>query len=330
MSWIEGRVQNFFGIYLIASELSSRMQVRLPTASIRPGSSIMPLKFFTSLLAGTALIAGVVVAGSQEHGRGMGGGGRAIHQAPSSGGWAGGHGGGFSRGPGMSMQGRGIGGGGPAMHQAPSGSGWGGGHGGGFSHEPGMSMQGRAGGQIGGFNQPRSFGQGTLHGQHGPGFAQHDGMRGEHFGNRSYGVRSGTMNENRGRSFGNERGYNRQTFSDQHRFAGHDFRGTDRMGGHGFGQAGTHGHVALNHEKLGRIRQVALHRGFISRYRVSDVDFDVAVGVRVPRHFHHFFVVPEEIVLIEPAFADDYCFVYEDELVIVDPVTFEIIAIIPV
>src|SRR5437660_475514 len=171
------RIKKILRDVTIAPELSRRMQVRLPTAPVRLGSSIMRLKFFTALLAGTALVAGVAVAGAQEHGRGMGGGG-------------------------------------PAIHQAPSGGGWAGGHGGGFSHEPGMSMQGRAGGQIGGFNQPRSFGQGTLHGQQGRGFAQQDGMRGEHFGNRSYGVRSGTMNENRGRSFDNERGYNRQTFSD--------------------------------------------------------------------------------------------------------------------
>src|SRR5438105_13394151 len=148
----------------------------------------MRVKILSSLLAGTALFAGVAIAAAQEHGRHGGGGGAAMHQAPSGGGW--------------------------------------GGHGG-FNHGSGMSMQGRAGGQIGGFNQPRSFNQGTFQGQHRPGFAQQNGTRGEHFGNRSYyGFRSGALNENRDRSFGYEHGYNRQTFSDQHRFAGHDFRGT--------------------------------------------------------------------------------------------------------
>ena len=51
--------------------------------------------------------------------------------------------------------------------------------------------------------------------------------------------------------------------------------------------------------------------------------------MRVPRWFHTFWV-PEEIVLIEPAFQGYRCFVYEDELVIVDPYTLEIIAIVPV
>jgi hypothetical protein len=62
---------------------------------------------------------------------------------------------------------------------------------------------------------------------------------------------------------------------------------------------------------------------------VSDVDFDVDVGVRIPRWFHTFWV-PEDVVLIEPEFQGYRCFVYGDELVIVDPYTFEIVAVLPV
>jgi len=72
-----------------------------------------------------------------------------------------------------------------------------------------------------------------------------------------------------------------------------------------------------------------VRHGFISRYRVSDVDFDVDVGVRIPRWFHTFWI-PEDVVLVAPEFEGYRCFVYEDELVIVDPYTLEIVAVIPV
>jgi hypothetical protein len=41
-------------------------------------------------------------------------------------------------------------------------------------------------------------------------------------------------------------------------------------------------------------------------------------------------VVPEDVVLIEPEFEGYRCFVFGDELVIVDPYTFEIVAVLPV
>jgi len=50
----------------------------------------------------------------------------------------------------------------------------------------------------------------------------------------------------------------------------------------------------------------------------------------VARRSFHLFVIPEDIVFIAPQFRGFRCFVFEDELVIVDPFTFEIIAIIPI
>jgi len=41
-------------------------------------------------------------------------------------------------------------------------------------------------------------------------------------------------------------------------------------------------------------------------------------------------VIPEEIVIIVPRFRHFRCFIFDDELVIVDPVTFEIVAIIAI
>ena len=69
-----------------------------------------------------------------------------------------------------------------------------------------------------------------------------------------------------------------------------------------------------------RIHNVVLRRGFVSRFRVTNVNFAISIGVVVPRSFH-LFVVPEEIVFIAPHFRRFLCFVFDDELVIVDPFT---------
>jgi Protein of unknown function (DUF1236) len=59
-----------------------------------------------------------------------------------------------------------------------------------------------------------------------------------------------------------------------------------------------------------------------------DVNFDVRVGTRIPRSVHYT-VLPEEIVRIVPQYRGfDYLLV-EDEIVIVDPRTLEIVAVIP-
>jgi hypothetical protein len=42
----------------------------------------------------------------------------------------------------------------------------------------------------------------------------------------------------------------------------------------------------------------------------------------VARRNFHLFVIPEDIVFIAPQFRGSRCFVFEDELVIVDPFTF--------
>jgi hypothetical protein len=115
---------------------------------------------------------------------------------------------------------------------------------------------------------------------------------------------------------------------------GRDFREYRGAGAvkHGQGYAyapSGRGHFALSDVQRSRVHDVFVRHGFISRYRVSDVDFDVDVGVRIPQWFHTFWV-PEDIVLIAPEFEGYRCFVYEDEIVIVDPYTLEIVAVIPV
>jgi hypothetical protein len=60
----------------------------------------------------------------------------------------------------------------------------------------------------------------------------------------------------------------------------------------------------------------------------KNVNFSISVGTRIPRDVH-FVVLPEEIVRIVPQYRGFDYFLVEDEIVIVDPRTLEIVAIIP-
>jgi hypothetical protein len=263
-----------------------------------------------SLLALTVAtaFAGAITAASAQ---GMGG----HHMGGSAGGGAGPHGDGGYAGP----HSGGFGGGrGPAM----------GGGGGGFA------------GPHGGFSRGPSFGGGAPHAQRSFG-PQHT----MELGPRAHGMQSGGLHERglssqrgmhaqslaherdlRGQNLAHERNLRGQSLAHERNLRGQNLRTTTRTG---FAQAGVHSHIPLSHTKINRIRQVALHNHFFSRFHVTNVNFDIAIGVHVPRHFR-LFLVPEEIVFIEPAFSDFLCFFFEDEFVIVDPVTFVIVAVIPV
>jgi hypothetical protein len=263
-----------------------------------------------SALAATAaatLIAGVTVASAQPMG---GGGGQGVHQRSAGGGGAGG--------------GR------------AGGSYSGGSHVGSFSQSRGPSVN-RGGGQ---------------------GFATQHTMRSEHLGARSRtGMQTGALRSERSRTLADHRMSRGQSFADQRHPRGQNLRGQDLQGRnlrtahgqnlrttsrtktglantqtnkHAFAQAGTRSHsVLLTSQQRTRIQKVVLQRGLISRFRVTNVNFAIRVGVFVPRSFH-LFVIPEDIVFIVPQFRHFRFFVFEDELVIVDPFTFEIVAIIPV
>jgi hypothetical protein len=60
----------------------------------------------------------------------------------------------------------------------------------------------------------------------------------------------------------------------------------------------------------------------------SNANFDVSIGTRIPRSVH-IAVLPEEIVLLIPEYRGYEYFLIGDEIVIVDPRTLEIVAIIP-
>jgi hypothetical protein len=83
--------------------------------------------------------------------------------------------------------------------------------------------------------------------------------------------------------------------------------------------------VQLSSEQRTRIHEVI---GRNSSARVDHVDFSLSVGTRVPRTVH-VVVLPEDIVRIVPEYRGFKYIIVRDEIVILDPETLEIVAIIP-
>jgi hypothetical protein len=87
------------------------------------------------------------------------------------------------------------------------------------------------------------------------------------------------------------------------------------------------GSVQLSEDQRSQIKTV-IGRGSGPRLSRSNVNFDISVGTRVPRSVH-FVTLPGEIVRIVPQYRGFDYFLIEDEIVIVDPHTLEIVAVIP-
>jgi hypothetical protein len=84
--------------------------------------------------------------------------------------------------------------------------------------------------------------------------------------------------------------------------------------------------VSLNDDKKSRLRE-ALHADKDAKPR-KDVHVDISVGRRLPRDWD-FRPVPIAVIEIVPEYRD-YVFVYaDDEYVICDPVTYEVVTVIP-
>jgi hypothetical protein len=93
----------------------------------------------------------------------------------------------------------------------------------------------------------------------------------------------------------------------------------------GHGAAGTKVNTNLTPEKRTRIHEVIVHER--NAPRVNGPDFNVSVGARVPRTIR-FVALPQTIVEIEPAWRGFEYFMIGDEIVIVDPRSLEIVAIL--
>jgi hypothetical protein len=86
------------------------------------------------------------------------------------------------------------------------------------------------------------------------------------------------------------------------------------------------GSVQLSEDQRSQIKTIIGH-GHGPRLG-HNVNFDVRVGTRIPRSVHYA-TLPPDIVRIVPQYRGFDYFLVEDEIVIVDPHTLEIVAIIP-
>jgi hypothetical protein len=87
------------------------------------------------------------------------------------------------------------------------------------------------------------------------------------------------------------------------------------------------GNVQLSEQQRTQIRETVINGH--NAPRVGHVDFDVRVGTVIPRGRIHIVPVPETLVRIEPRWRGFLYFVYEDEVVIVNPRTYHIVAVVP-
>jgi Protein of unknown function (DUF1236) len=93
----------------------------------------------------------------------------------------------------------------------------------------------------------------------------------------------------------------------------------------GQGTAPVRGAVNISPEQ--RTRLDAIFAGERNGPRVNDVDFGLAVGKPVPRSVH-FIPIPQAIFAIEPEWRGFDYFMVGDQIVIVDPRSMEVVAIL--
>lgn len=90
--------------------------------------------------------------------------------------------------------------------------------------------------------------------------------------------------------------------------------------------AGSRGAVQLSQTQRSKIQSIIGHS---RAARVTNVDFNVAVGVTIPRSVH-VEVLPETIVEVVPQFEGFDYIIVGDNILIIDPDSLEIVDIIPV
>jgi hypothetical protein len=91
------------------------------------------------------------------------------------------------------------------------------------------------------------------------------------------------------------------------------------------GAAGTRADLNLTQEKRTRIHELIVQKR--NSPRVSSPNFSVSVGARVPRTVR-FATLPRTIVEIEPAWRGFEYFMIGDQIVVVNPRSMEIVAIV--
>ena len=93
----------------------------------------------------------------------------------------------------------------------------------------------------------------------------------------------------------------------------------------GQGAAAARGAANLSTEQRTKIRTVFREKVHVQP--VTHVNFSINVGTRVPRTVHYH-PLPAEVVEVYPAWRGYNFILVNDEIVIIDPATFEIVAIL--
>jgi hypothetical protein len=110
-------------------------------------------------------------------------------------------------------------------------------------------------------------------------------------------------------------------------------RGANERGGAGVNERGaaenrgSSTNVNLTTEQRTKIHSIIVADR--SAPRIAHADFDVRVGVVVPRERVKFVPLPSTIVEIQPAWRGFEYFLVGDEIVVVDPATLRIVAVLP-
>jgi hypothetical protein len=86
------------------------------------------------------------------------------------------------------------------------------------------------------------------------------------------------------------------------------------------------GAVTLNAEQKTRLRTTIVERA----PKVAHVDFSINIGTRVPRGRVHLVAVPSTLIEIHPAWRGYEYFVVNDQIIVVNPRTLEIVAVLDV
>ena len=83
----------------------------------------------------------------------------------------------------------------------------------------------------------------------------------------------------------------------------------------------------LSTEQRTEVRQTILQSGNVPRVSRSEVNINISVGTVVPRSVR-LVSIPERIVIIRPAWRGFLYFVVEDEIIVVEPGSLKIVAVI--
>jgi Protein of unknown function (DUF1236) len=90
----------------------------------------------------------------------------------------------------------------------------------------------------------------------------------------------------------------------------------------------TNVNVNLSPEQRTKIRETVITRSDAPRVSRSSINFELNVGTAVP-HSVHVVVLPDEVITIHPAWRGYMYFLVGDEIVVVEPGTLRIVAVLP-